>query len=124
MTAAFLYSYVIYYLRKSSELDYKIWDSKTTTSSDFTVMIPIPELVWKAYQSESHYRQKYKEKEPLEHFKEHFRREISAQVQKLPNVLSHDCEDNVKVASLSLAYDNREILEILKSRGQSLINGR
>ena len=39
-------------------------------------------------------------------------------------MLNHECEDNVKIASLSMAYDNREIIEILKSRGQNLVNGK
>lgn len=63
MTAAFLYSYVIYYLKKSSDYDFKIWDSKTTTSSDFTVMIPIDKSVWDAYNREDYYRKKWKKDE-------------------------------------------------------------
>ena len=73
--ASYLYSYVIYYLQKSSDCDYRIWDSRMTTASDFTVMIPIQKQVWDRYNSENTYRLRWEsdKKEPLEHFKEHFR---------------------------------------------------
>ena len=33
----------VYYLTKTSSLNYKLWDLKTTTSADFTVEIVITE---------------------------------------------------------------------------------
>lgn len=38
--------------------------------------------------------------------------------------MDYETEDKVKVASISLAYDNKDLIDILKSRGQNLVNGR
>lgn len=45
--ASIYFTYVIYYLKKTSEYDYKIWDAKIITASDFTIQIPIPESLWR-----------------------------------------------------------------------------
>lgn len=42
----FIYFLMIYYLSKTSTLDYKLWDVLTVTSADFTVEYFIPEIVW------------------------------------------------------------------------------
>ena len=36
----------IYYLKKSSKLQYKNWDVKSVTVADFTVQIQITEKIW------------------------------------------------------------------------------
>jgi len=43
MLAVTIFSITIYYMTKTSSLDYKIWDLKTTTAADFTVEIVISE---------------------------------------------------------------------------------
>jgi len=37
MFAVTIFSITIYYMTKTSALDYKLWDLKTTTAADFTV---------------------------------------------------------------------------------------
>lgn len=42
----------------------------------------------------------------------------------LPAVLDIDQEDQIKVAAISLAFNNKKVISLLKSRGQSLVNGQ
>ena len=50
MTIIFLC--VVYYLKATTNLDFKTWDIDTTTASDFTVQMPISDDMWNWYQRE------------------------------------------------------------------------
>ena len=39
----------LYYLYKTSKLDYKLWDVDTVTAADFTVEAVISEKMWKNF---------------------------------------------------------------------------
>ena len=56
-------------------------------------------------------------------FKEYFKRELEAQIQKLPRILSiKDEAPEIKVARISFAYDNYKLWEYLDERGDLLKN--
>lgn len=44
-----LFLITIYYLSKSNDIDYKLWDVKTVTPADFTVEYLISEKAWKTF---------------------------------------------------------------------------
>lgn len=50
--AVTIFMITVYYLSRTSELDYKLWDLKTTTTADFTVEIVISELQFVQYNIE------------------------------------------------------------------------
>jgi hypothetical protein len=43
MFAVTIFMITVYYMTKTSSLDYKLWDLKTTTAADFTIEIVISE---------------------------------------------------------------------------------
>ena len=45
-----LFSYMIYYLQISAQLNYKLWDMKLKTVADFTVQLTITQDIWQAWQ--------------------------------------------------------------------------
>jgi hypothetical protein len=49
MTMCLSYSYLIYYLRRASELNFKKWDVSSVTTADFTVQVTIREEIWKCW---------------------------------------------------------------------------
>lgn len=44
--ASLVFLIVVYYLRKTEELDFQTWDINNLTSSDFTVEYKITEQMW------------------------------------------------------------------------------
>ena len=46
ITASLLFSYVVYYLKYSSQLDFKKWDVGTVTTADFTVQVTFTDTMW------------------------------------------------------------------------------
>ena len=47
-----IYVFVIYYIRKTSKLNMKLWDFNTVTSGDFTVHMDLTKEMWEAFQRE------------------------------------------------------------------------
>lgn len=41
-----LFTFVIYYLRISANLNFKLWDLKTVTAADFTVEVSFTKEMW------------------------------------------------------------------------------
>ena len=41
-----LFSFAIYYLQISAELNFKLWDMQLKTAADFTVQMTITDEVW------------------------------------------------------------------------------
>lgn len=44
-----LFLILIFFLHKSSKIDYKLWDVKTVTAADFTVEYRITETAWNTF---------------------------------------------------------------------------
>ena len=110
------FTYLIYYLKCSAELNYDFWDSLTITISDFTCQVKFPEAVW------LNWIEKVKnEKISRDGFKEYFQNEIERQVNDLP-FTSKDI--TVRVSSIFLAYDNQDLLLALTERGKMLSSGK
>ena len=40
---------VIFYMKKTSEMDYKLWDLTTVTAGDFTVELNITKTMWETF---------------------------------------------------------------------------
>lgn len=43
------YRCVLYFLRTTASINYKLWDINTVTAADFTIEIDIPEIIWKKW---------------------------------------------------------------------------
>jgi len=111
------YSYTIYYLDKSSTLDFKKWDVNTVTVSDFTVQITITNMVWAKWLTVQNATSGSESEHIYTMFKSYMKKRIEQQVNQLPSVLnknvfkikskSHIMEaEKCKVAAIFFAYDN------------------
>jgi len=47
--AAIVFMIVIFYMKKTSEMDYKLWDLSTVTASDFTVELNVTKTMWETF---------------------------------------------------------------------------
>ena len=47
--AAIVFSIVVFYLKKTNDVDFQEWDLKNLTSSDFTVVYTITEEMWNLF---------------------------------------------------------------------------
>lgn len=48
----FLYIFMLMYLNKVGNLDYKLWDVQTVTAADFTVEQVITKHLWRKYKEQ------------------------------------------------------------------------
>lgn len=66
IVACIFYRCIIYFLRTTASIDYKLWDIHTVTAADFTVEVNIPEIIWR----------KWKKRNIKTSFKEYFRNQL------------------------------------------------
>lgn len=107
---------MIYYLFKSSNTEYKIWDIDTVTAADFTVEYIIPEEAWETFKCSP-------EANPhnmLVSFKHYIKDYIEKIVQDTKGVLSQNYV-KINISHISFSFDNVEILKLLFQRGQFII---
>lgn len=80
-----------------------------TTVADFTVQLTLTKEVWNAWKE-------FKKKNRNWNFREYLAHELETQVSSKPAIFK-EASDKVEVACINFAYDNKEIIELLKQRG-------
>lgn len=114
IVACIFYRCIIYFLRTTASIDYKLWDIHTVTAADFTVEVNIPEIIWR----------KWKKRNIKTSFKEYFRNQLQPQIDALPQCLSDPrVNTDTRIACIFFAYANSNLIDVLKERGDDLING-
>ena len=115
---ALTYRTFIYYLRMTTEIDYFMWDLKTVTAGDFTARLEISDEMWD-------YQVDYLKKNPFksEHFKEVIKEAIVEQLSKKEPAEGFDngkknFKPKVEIACIQFAFDNSELIFLLKDRGK------
>ena len=78
------YAYTIYYLDKSSSLDFKKWDVNTVTVSDFTVQITITKMVWAKWLTVQNATRGFESEHIYTMFKSYIKKRIEEQINQLP----------------------------------------
>lgn len=109
MTMCLSYSYVIYYLRRASELNFKKWDVSSVTTADFTVQVIIREEIWKCWKDAE-----ASGNPPAKTFKEYIKRSMQDQLQTKKTALKGYEDVKIKVSTVFFAYNNGEIIDLLK----------
>ena len=112
--ACIFYRCVLYFLRTTASINYKLWDINTVTAADFTIEIDIPEIIWK----------KWIKRGMKLSFKEYLREQLQPQIDALPVVLNDkSINSDTRIACIFFAYSNSDLIDKLKVRGDDLING-
>lgn len=97
-------------------MDEMIWDTKTMTSSDFSIKVYLNDNLMKKWSQLN---------DGTKSFKQYFQQQIENQIKKLPQSFSKKNnftdENQIKVASVHFGYDNRDLINLLKKRGQAII---
>lgn len=97
------------------------WDVKTISAADYTVEFRVkPEMY-------EHFQEKYLcETNPLSEigqFRTYVKHEMEARLTDFPNLgIDGDGDDPVKIAIITFAFNNSEVIENLKLRGQYIKN--
>ena len=126
--ALFITNYLDY-LNKIQENNYIEWDLKTLTSGDYTVSVAIDEDFYAKYLKDVEREWLVKcSKEGtrflsgVQGFQEWFRHEIESRLKRLLNLGFDEESDKVKVAFVTVAFNNSDIIELLVKRGTAIVN--
>ena len=112
-----IYLLVLYYLRSVTHLDFKLWDVSTTTASDFTIKLRITPRMWQSFKEDQ-----AKQLNPLP-LDQQIKQAVERKVQELPPVLRGHEKVTIEVAAVSIAYQNGQIIDLLRARGTHITNG-
>ena len=122
--ALFMVNYLDY-IKKTQENNYVEWDVKTITSGDFTIEFDISKQFfedWKLKVKENWYMNLGADHKPASKvagFREWIQQEMENRLEKLPN-LGFDEEPSVQIACTTLAFNNAEIINLLRERGTAI----
>lgn len=109
-------------------MDYKKWNIKMKTVADFSVQIKISREIWQKwlkYKEDLKKQKSNKNEQDMEGkadkqkstFKEYLNEEITEQLKMKNPIDKNTGKDDVEIASISFAYDNQIIMELLQKRG-------
>mmetsp|Transcript_15075 Transcript_15075/g.14641 ORF Transcript_15075/g.14641 Transcript_15075/m.14641 type:complete len:111 (-) Transcript_15075:1953-2285(-) len=107
-----IYLLFVSYLSNTTTTDFKVWDVDTVTASDFTVEFIIHPQVWDEF-SHSHHARMSNNK--VTSFELYLKKEFEALIKDEPHVL--DANESGAIANITFAFDNHEIINLLKKRG-------
>ena len=94
-------------------IDFSTWDSRTTTASDYSIKIYIPEEAWKVVQMSEN-------KDSNQHYSDLLKEQIEKQVKELDKALPNGENEKIEIANISFGFANRAILKKLMKRGTAL----
>lgn len=118
----------MYYLSKTSDIDFKSWDVGTVTASDFTVEWDIPRALYEEFEKE-HAEANSKRDKPIsegEGFEQFLKKEFEELMSNQKSVLNpnDDTKVDIKIANITFAFNNASLLRLLKERGTCVAQGQ
>jgi len=120
----FLYIIVIYYFKRVSKLIQLDWDVSTITPGDYTVQYEITDTAYDTFMSEVYPASKAKGISTGEALKKYLRDEFERMLtEKLREMRAEGTLGSgikiseVKIADIVFAFDNSELIDLLRERG-------
>lgn len=104
---ATMFLLMIYYKQQTMNLDFQVWDVENCTVADFCVRLKIEPAQWAKY---SEMKKMDKDTPPLDIF---IKNQLEERVTKLPHVLQGHHGDKIEIATINIAYKNRELIKLL-----------
>lgn len=130
--ATSIYMLTVFYLNRTAELDYKLWDLQTLTAADFTAEMTITddmynELFLKMSQVQEPMPTKAvpamsEMRRPVIALAQHIENEVTRRLNPLPRVIEDSTD--IRIAHISFAFDNKELLQALIARGSLITAGK
>jgi len=122
---------VVWYLQKTNKLDFEKWDIDNLTCSDFTIEYAISQSMWDQFVSELHvhnqtvlggaapdHQNQGLPVVTMEAFLEH---QLTRRLNKCRPIME-DVE--IRIANITFAFANEELLGLLKKRGGYVASGK
>lgn len=120
----FLYLYTLVYfdyiktVQKNKFVDY---DMKTITAGDYTIEFDIARETYEHWKN--HYFDKTNFMTEAAQFRQFIWKELETLCSALPNQGYEPDEEDVKIAQITMAYNNSKIIKMLKQRGDLIKKG-
>lgn len=128
--AASLYLIVLYFVKRNSKMNQLDWDIQTITPGDYTLQYEITEEAYHHFLNNVYYPGAYEERGISiggclkDYMKEHIEklltdklREMRASGQDMSNIKIQE----VKIADIVFAFNNAELIQLLKQRGNHIM---
>jgi hypothetical protein len=144
-----IYSTVIFYFKRHSNLNQLKWDIQTITPGDYTMQMEITPEMWNDFKEVSMSIPEYcsNGQSIVTNFKHYLNKEIvnilnkkyrdlkeednqkerEAEAQFKAYIRKYDglnLKEGVKIADIVFAFDNAEMIDLLKKRGDHIMNNR
>jgi hypothetical protein len=105
------------YLRSTFKNTFIEWDVKTITAGDYSVEMDISESMYKNFLSTKYDPLSGKTK--IAAFRDYLQEEMETRLTRLPDLGYEEVPpERIRVAMLSFAFDNAELINLLRQRGQ------
>lgn len=116
-----LFSLVYFdFMKQIAKNNFVEWDVKTVTAGDYTIEFDIEEPFWQKF-LELHGSSKPIGTTMVVHFRNWITKEMEDKLSALPDLGFEDHEvTRVKIASTNFAFDNAELIVLLKQRGAAI----
>lgn len=104
------------YVRSYCKNNYIEWDVKTITAGDYSVEMDLPEEMYQNFEKEKFDVTLPKAK--LAQFRDYLKAEMEDRLTRLPDLgYEEEPPEQIKIAMISFAFDNAEVINLLKERG-------
>jgi hypothetical protein len=116
--ALFFVSYIDYLksVFKSTAVE---WDVKTITAGDYSVEVQITKSMWQNFLRDIYNPELMRPK--LTQFRDYFNKEMSDRLTRLPDLgFEDDPPERINIALINFAFDNGELINLLKDRGNAI----
>jgi hypothetical protein len=128
--ACFIYSIAIFYLKRDSKLNYKSWDVQTITPGDYSVEYEITQHSYDWFLRTIYPQDEANGVSPAFSLKNFMKKEIEKILDEelaRKKTTSSDNEHlakltHVKVADIVFAFNNADLINLLKLRGNAIMN--
>lgn len=107
------------YLRNVFKNQFIEWDVKTITAGDYSVELDLPREMYDNFVKE--FGENPKGKSTLEAFRDYIVETLEERLTNLPDQgYEEEPPERIKISMITFAYDNSEIINLLKARGSAI----
>ena len=110
-----LFLVMLFYSNGHSQILAKEWDLKTLTAGDYTVCKRVNEEDYNNFTSNYSGNQS-----PAYAYMEHLKEQYEKEISKTSSIIEEN--DHIKIAWISFAFNNYEVIQLLEKRGSAISN--
>jgi len=107
------------FIRQVAKNNFVEWDVKTVTAGDYTCEFDISEEFYQRF-LDMHGGSKPAGTTMIVHFRHWITREMEEKLTNMPSLGFDEDVDRIKIANTTFAFDNAELINLLKQRGAAI----